>query len=446
MDRRTLTSAPSAPLLVTPAGGLGRRVRRLRNERGLTQTELAAQRVSKEYISQIETGKTRPTEQTLTWLAERLGVDTHYLEDGVSDRDHREHEAIVVGAEDAVREKRYRDAVEAISSLPRTPGSPELHLRALFAESWSRMYLGELRTALDRLERARVLAVGDVFGDVDRAQVLYRLGCCQYKLTHVDRALQDFTAALELADRSGGGCDRLRANILQWRSRCYRRHRDWEAAREDIERALELAEAAGDDETVAHAHFQASLVAERNGNWGGARKHSERAKELYEAADDPVNVGRLLNNLGALSFVLGHKEQAVAQLKEAFRIALELDDPAGAHAVSSLAQVHLRSGEIDLAEQQARHALELLDGRTDYLDEIGNAQLVLGRSLLEQGRLDEAEQTFAQAEESLSQLSSASHRAAAWTAQGDLAFARGDDRRAGALFRQAAEALQDSTF
>jgi tetratricopeptide (TPR) repeat protein len=446
MDSRTLTPAPPASPLAPADAGLGERVRTLRRERGLTQTELAAARVSKEYISQIETGKTRPTPQTVGWLAERLGVDSQYLEDGVSDRDYRDHEAVVVRAEEAVLDKRYGDAVDTIESLGRPPCAPQLHLRALFAESWAQMYLGELKTALDRLEEARTLAAGEAFGDLDRAEVLYRLGCCNYKLTHVDRALKDFTAALELADRSGASCDRLRADALQWRSRCYRRHRDWEAAGEDIERALELAVAAGDDEIVAHAHFQASLVAERNGNWPGARKHSERAKELYEAVDDPVNVGRLLNNLGALSFLLGHKDQAVAQLKESFRIALELDDPAGAHAVASLAQVHLRSGEVELAEQQARHALELLAGRTDYLDEIGNAQLVLGRALLEQGRLDDAEDTLAEAEQSLSQLSSASHRAAAWTAQGDLALARGDDRRAGALFRQAAQALQDSTF
>src|ERR671938_848817 len=95
MGCRTLMSAPPAPLLVTPAGGLGERVRRLRNERGLTQTELAPARVSKEYISQIETGKTRPTQQMLDWLAERLGVGPHYPVDGLSDRDHREHEAVV---------------------------------------------------------------------------------------------------------------------------------------------------------------------------------------------------------------------------------------------------------------------------------------------------------------------------------------------------------------
>jgi transcriptional regulator with XRE-family HTH domain len=447
MDRRTATIAAPAPPLATPDPGLGERVRRLRNARGLTQTELAEARVSKEYISQIETGKTRPTSQTLEWLAERLGVDTHYLVDGVSDGEHREHEALVVQAEEAVGEKRYRDAVDLVAGLSRAPTSPELHLRALFAESWAFMYLGELRTALDRLERARSVAAGEALGDVHRAEVLYRIACCRYKLNHVAQSLTDFSAALELADRSGESCDRLRAHILEWRSRCYRRHRDWEAAREDIDRALELAEALSDDETIAHVHFQASLVAERNGSWAQARTYSERAKELYEAVDDPVNVGRLLNNLGILNFLLGDSELAVEQLKDAFRIALEVGDAAeSAHAVSSLADVHLRSGDVALAERHARHALELIDGRVDYLSETGMATIVLGRALMGQGRLDEAEEAFAAAEQSFTELSSVSHTALAWTARGDLALERGDDRGAGELFRRAAEALQENVF
>jgi tetratricopeptide (TPR) repeat protein len=129
-------------------------------------------------------------------------------------------------------------------------------------------------------------------------------------------------------------------------------------------------------------------------------------------------------------------------------VALDIgNETDAAYAVSSLAQVQLRTGEVVKAEGQARHALSLLEGRSDQLTEIGNAQLVLGRALLEQGRLDEAEETLRQAEESLSQLSSASHRAAAWIAQGDLAARRGDDPAAAArLYRLAAEALQDFNF
>jgi tetratricopeptide (TPR) repeat protein len=117
-----------------------------------------------------------------------------------------------------------------------------------------------------------------------------------------------------------------------------------------------------------------------------------------------------------------------------------------ATAVSSLAQVHLRIGDAVKAEEQALHALEIIDGREDMLDEIGNARLVLGRALLDLNRLDEAEEALAAADEAFAKLSSASHRAAAWVAQGDLATRRGDDHRAAVLYRRAAEALQDFRF
>jgi tetratricopeptide (TPR) repeat protein len=80
------------------------------------------------------------------------------------------------------------------------------------------------------------------------------------------------------------------------------------------------------------------------------------------------------------------------------------------------------------------------------LDEIGQAQVVLGRSLLERGRLDEAEECFRAADASFEQLASVSHRAGAWVALGDLAARRGDETEAARLYRNAAEALQDLRF
>jgi hypothetical protein len=71
---------------------------------------------------------------------------------------------------------------------------------------------------------------------------------------------------------------------------------------------------------------------------------------------------------------------------------------------------------------------------------------VLGRALMEQGRLGEADEALREADSNLAQLSSASHRAAAWIAQGDLAARRGDDATASRLYRLAAEALQDFHF
>jgi tetratricopeptide (TPR) repeat protein len=439
----TRTAAPARPTL-------GDRVRQLRISRGLTQTDLAGDRFSKEYVSQIERGKTRPTAETIEWLAARLGVDATFLEIGVSSSERQRVESVIARAEASVEQGEYADAVEALDKLApalAAVAAPELELRALLATAWARLYLGEVRRAIEDLDRGRTISEGPSFSDVDRAEVLFRLATCRYKLNSITTAVALYTQSLELVERSGLPADRLRSHILGWRSRCYRRQRDWEAAREDIERALELAEGLNDRRGMANAYFQASLVAERTGHWVLARSHAEKARSIYEELRDQSNVGKLLNEIGALNFQLGRPEDAVSYLKESFKVLIDVgDDIDAARVISSLAQVHLRTGKVELAEEQARQALDMLHDREDHLDEIGNAQLVLGRALLEQDRLDEAEEALSASEASFEQLSSISHRAEAWIAQGDLVARRGDDRQAAKHYRRAAAALQDFHF
>ena len=450
VSRTTDIPAPTRTAPRSPGLRLGDRVRQLRMSAGKTQTDLAGDRFSKEYVSQIERGKTRPTQETIEWLAARLGVDSAFLANGVSANERGRIETALARAEALTEDHRYDEALVEYGKVGQAVqgiAAPELEVRALGGEAWAQMQEGNLREATELLDRARLLTESPGFSDVDRADVLFRLGVCRYKLQSVSTSLGLFNEALELADRSGLPCDLLRSNILGWRSRCYRRQRDFEAAREDVERALELAEGLNDRRTVAHVFFQASLIAERDGHWVLARSYAERAKAQYEEIADRANVGKLLNNLGGLNFLLGKPEEAVTYLKDAFKVLLEYgSEEDAARAVSSLAQVHLRTGNVGPAEEQARQALELLKDRVDHLDEIGNAQLVLGRALLEQDRLDEAETAFRSAESSFEQLSSLSHRAAAWIAQGDLATRRGDDRAAAGLYRRAAEALQDVRF
>ena len=429
---------------------LGERLRQLRVSAGLTQSDLAGDRFSKEYVSQIERGKTRPTRETIDWLSVRLGVDPGFLANGVSTDERGRLEGAVARAEaliEAGKIEEAREEYESLVSPVRASGLPELEVRVLYGTARTLMRFGEARPALELLNQARAIVEGPDFSDVERADVLLGLGICRLGLSSVQTALGLFNEALSLAERSGLPCDALRSKILSWRSRCWRHQRDYEAAREDVERALELAEAVEDPRTIGEAYFQASIVADREGHWVLARSYAEKAKSAYEQLTDKVNVGRLTNNLGMLHFLLGKPEQAIEQLKEAFKIALDTGNQAdAAQAVSSLAQVHLRTGNPELAEEQVRHALQLLDGREDFLDEIGGSHLVLGRALLEQDRLDEAEEAFTTAEDCFEQLGNASFRAAAWVARGDLAAKRGDDRTAARLYRNAAEVLQDVRF
>ena len=446
----TATSSAHAPA-AHPAGvRLGERVRALRVAAGLTQSELAEGRFSKEYISQIERGKTRPTESTIGWLAARFGVDRSFIVSGVSTEARTKVETMLDRAEALTEAHRYPEAIAAFQEVApalEDTHAPSLELRMLAGEAWAVQQTGEIQPAIALLQQARDLAERPDFSDVERADLLFRLAVCRYKLSSMGTAVALFDEALALAERSGLPCDLLKAEILNWRSRCHRRQRDYVAAHEDVQRALDLAHDVGDRRALANTYFMASAIAQRQGHWILSRSYAQRAKQLYQELNDERNVGRLLLQLGGLTLLLGDEEQAVEHLKASFARALESDSPAdAAQAVGGLARVHLNKGEYDQADEAARKALALLDGREDFLHEICPSQLVLGRALMERGRFDEAEDCFREADAAAEQMSSLSHRAEAWVALGDLAARRGDDRESARLYRNAAEALQEIRF
>src|SRR5689334_500137 len=135
---------------------LGERLRQLRVAAGLTQSELAGQRFSKEYVSQIERGKTRPTSETIEWLAARLGTDPGYLASGVSSDERGRVEAALARADALTLAFRTDEALveyETVSRVVRSTGSVELEAHALSGEAWARQMNGDVRTALDLLTR-----------------------------------------------------------------------------------------------------------------------------------------------------------------------------------------------------------------------------------------------------------------------------------------------------
>ncbi|HDR4510390.1 TPA: helix-turn-helix transcriptional regulator [Bacillus cereus] len=58
---------------------LGEKIKALRKEKKLTQTELAGSELTKSMLSQIENGKATPSMKTLQYIAEKLGCETSFL-------------------------------------------------------------------------------------------------------------------------------------------------------------------------------------------------------------------------------------------------------------------------------------------------------------------------------------------------------------------------------
>jgi len=424
-----------------PESGPGGRVRERRLALGLTQADLGADRFSKEYVSQVELGKTPPSAAALDWFSARLGVARAELEGDAGPAALAAMEVALVRAEASIEAHRYADALATLEAVRPGDGG-RLERRHALAHGWALHHLGRLPEAAALLDRARALAeAGD---DADRAAALYRLGVVRFKMGSHATALAALDEALRCATAAERPSDALRVRILNTRAKIRRRQKDFTAAAEDVTAALELAHGLGDDRVLAETYLDASLVAERRHEYGRARDYAERSKVLFERISDHEYVGKLLNNLGQLRAITGRPDEAVPLLREAFRIAVEQDNRVdAAFAASSLASARLHSGDPEGAIESANRAIELLGSREEFRQEEGNARLVMGRAHMACDRIDEAERSFIAAVDCFTAVESISHMAGAWVAMGDVAAQRGDSARAADLYRRAADALQD---
>src|SRR6266511_1302049 len=96
---------------------LGERLRQLRVAAAMTQTDLAGDRFSKEYVSQIERGKTRPTRETIQWLAERLGVDPGFLANGASAHEPGRVDAALARADGVLAARSKAEAMQEFEDV-----------------------------------------------------------------------------------------------------------------------------------------------------------------------------------------------------------------------------------------------------------------------------------------------------------------------------------------
>lgn len=441
---QTRENRRSARTVSTPTG-VGVRVRALRISSGLTQAELGGSRFTKEYVSQVELGKTKPSDAALAWFAEALGVDRVTLEgeSGVSAR--AACEAAVARAEAEIEAHRDHEALAILAgtdTAAERSGDDRLRFRHAQARGWALQAIGQMPEALSALALAGVLADG--LTDTDRAGVLYRVGLVRYKMGSLATAAAALDEAAKLAEGATEPSDALRVRILNVRAKVRRRQKDFTAASEDVTQALELARSLNDDRVLAETLLDASLVAERQNQYSLARDYAERSKALYERVSDHEYVGKLLNNLGQLRAITGKPDEAVPLLTESFRIAVEQDNRVDAgFAASSLASAKLHTGDYEGAIESGNRAIGLLGSRLEYREEEGNARIVIGRAQMALDRIDEAERSFAAAANCFEAVETVSHLAGSWVALGDVAEKRGETVKAAELYRRAAEALQD---
>ncbi len=206
--------------------------------------------------------------------------------------------------------------------------------------------------------------------------------------------------------------------------------------------------AAREDDAVS----EASLRCELTGFWRvlGMREKSfasaERALELLETMglEDSAEYATALLNYATAKTAFRQIDEALAIYRRAAAIYEKTtapDDRRFASLCNNMAQALLRAGRAAEAYGYFARSLALLSDERDRA-ETATCRTNMAFCLAVQGRLEEAEECAARAEEIFSLLPDDPHAASALSCRGQLAYLRGEYARAADYFRESAEYVE----
>ena len=193
---------------------IGRRLRRLRKERGLAQRELIGPGVSHAYVSRIEADLRTPSVKAIRKLAAKLGVSPDYLERGLDVDVADERELRVLNSELALRfggdaaeaERTLSEAAEEASKDGDTPGLT----RAMIGLGTLALARGDHEQALRCFEPA---LVADEVSPASHLLLYTDTAACYSELGLSDRAESFLRKAIVRLEKEAPGSALARARL-----------------------------------------------------------------------------------------------------------------------------------------------------------------------------------------------------------------------------------------
>ncbi len=359
-DATRPVDAPAVQEAMAPADmvgevPVGERIRRLRLERGLSQSELAAGRLSKGFISQIESGRSRPSPESLRFIALRLGVPLVALLPGI---ELAQQQAFLLrAAEAAVKAGERGEAellLEEVRPLLSAPGE----------RSWFHRLRGEMLIQKSELEEALDEALtafdqvssGEPTDETVRACNL--IGRIHHLAGRQPAALLYFDRAAALAGHQGVS-PAVRALVHSNRGNTHMLLGDPAHAIQAYDAARAAAEDAEDLWQLAIAHTGLGEAARQRGDLPSAIAHAERAVTLFERIEMRQLQAQILHNLGHVYADSGDLNNARAFQEQALTAARAMNNSQIAgYSLERLAALEVAEGHADVAIAQAQRAIE----------------------------------------------------------------------------------------
>ncbi|KOU79870.1 MULTISPECIES: helix-turn-helix domain-containing protein [Streptomyces] len=411
-------------------GRIGRRVQRMRVERGLTQKQLAHPSYTSAYVSTLESGKVRPSETALRFLAARLGTSYEELATGRPAHLATElrlaltdaQRTLATGAADeaAVRYRRLLAEAEELGLVPeqaqarlglgecalesgelpsaighfeeaeRLLADEPLPLRArpVRGRAVAHLLAGELRYACYLLESAIDELGASGLADPDALVLLHAavIGPYMDMGAHA-RAAHSAEIALALAPQVGDPA--LVAGMHRQVARTFLTEGRMAEADASLAKAQAIYGRLQLSTDLAHCHWMRGYVLAQNGELEPAERELRTARDMLSARRAGLYTAQVEVELADVLRRLGRQEEAAGLLAAL----LDLGNSHGAvHAGGAHRLLGLMAeerGESESAEEHYVQALALLE-RSGATGDLADLCRLLGDLLRRTGRVEAA--------------------------------------------------------
>ncbi len=302
-------------------GTIGRRVQQLRVARGLTQRQLAEPVYTPAYISTLEAGRVRPSDEALRHLSERLGVEFDELATGRSARRVTELRLRLTEAQRALAVGEAESAVEQYAALlaeAEAQELPEEQAAALLGLGSARWTPASSRTgggsSRRRRRGSRTRAAARAGAALrGRAVAHYLAGELRYAVYLLESTIDELNR---------GGLHDPDALLLLYAS-VIGPYMDMGAharAAQAAEFALALAPQSGDPALVARMHRSVARTLLAEGRLAEADASLAKAAELYRGLHLRTELANCHWMRGYVYAQNGELEQAEAEMREALHM------------------------------------------------------------------------------------------------------------------------------
>jgi tetratricopeptide (TPR) repeat protein len=346
---------------------LGRRLRRFRTSRGLTQAELAEPQYTHAYVSTIEAGRRYPSDEALRHFARRLGVDVGELATGRPPDLAAQLELRIQEARSLISRgdgAESRSILEQVNRDARRYDLKRIEAMSLATLAACSEHEGDPEGAIALYEKAEETLANEAvvlkaYAIAGQARCHHVLGDVRYAI-HLCESFLDDLARQQLHDPDA--MVRVYSPLIL----AYFDVGLFQKADATAKEALRLSRTVDDPSNIAAMHVNVARLLLQQGKHQQAERSLQRAQDLYGNLQYPIEAGVAHLARGYALIRSGQLDKAEPYLDHARRLLHETRSKINeAHALNELGRLYRLLGRARDAEQYLKRAIRLLDDASD---------------------------------------------------------------------------------